>query len=1726
MSMNMLPTRRLAILVSLLVSLGTGPILFGQSDTISATSNNDAEALIRDIFLGGGQCFEVFNVELNGLAGQIGTFENGSTTIGFDSGIILSNGSVENISGPNQGFGFADADLSTSYGVVSTDPDLEILSAMEGDANPNFFDAVVLEFDFTPTLDTISFDFVFASEEYCDFSLTSFVDLFGFFISGPGINGPFTDNGINMAVVPGTTDPITAQNISPFMNPSYYLNNIPPGQIGCSLGAAAPNSDFIAFDGYTVPLVASAEVIPCETYHLRMVVADRGFDDQLDASVFLRANSFAAGLTSRITSQVTGPNAGNDSPYEGCGFTSIIFSRGDSVTTSDLVVHYDLLANSTATPGLDYMALPDSVIIPAGQLTDTIDLAFFADDITEGTEFFTIKLRNPCDCSEAELTINILEPPPVTADIVGHDKVCEGEALSLAAVPIGGIGNISYEWSNGDMDSLFNFVPVTTDTYELIISDECGSIDTVQQEVRVQAPVGTIAGDFIVCAGQETQEIPIILEDGDLFDFEVFENGSPTTFSNINTDTLFLTVNNPGTYQIGNLMADGCPGNTSGTAEVQVVTINTAIVLDSIACFGDADAGITLTPGGGAEPYEYNWVHDAGLASNNANGLDVGTYEVFISDMQGCMDTVSVSVTQPLLLELALDTITAIANCLDGGSLEGLPSGGTGPYTFNWSDGETAALNQNMPAGDYTLNINDSNGCMTSISSAITADTIPPIVSLVLTDTLDCITNTVLLDATGSSQGGNLSYEWIAPDGSVLSPADPLQLDATVPGNYLLSITNNDSGCSQTDSLSVIEINDGLAVSIERDSDLSCILPQGELFFRDSLPGLEANWQLLDGTPLANDINSIAISAAGTYVLTVTQLSTGCTGRDTLQVTANADAPMLALTSIPDTLDCSTNEVLIDVDSGGGPGNLTYEWQGPAGGINGNNDQQDVLAIEPGLYELIATNNDNGCQDTLSYEVIQDLSDLVINPIPDTSISCAIPQIEVTASSPEPGLLAYEWFDGLGVSLVQNATIQLTAEGTYTVQVTNLDNGCFATSDVEVTADTLRPTVTALLPAELNCLNDSTSLTVDPGTNNYTYRWRNAMGETLNSTGPSQTVGEGGGYILTVTDENNGCRSSVLFEVMTDTIAPTVVLDLADTLTCLVQAVPLSSTSVTGSGNFGYTWSGPMDGIVGPTDEMGTTVQSPGDYTLEVVDLDNGCLGQAEVAVIADQISPELMALSDTTLNCFEPEVSLEGSSNSSGNLSYQWTDEDGMVVAQEATILLTSSGVYRLTLTNDDNGCTDEVVVQVDSDFENPSAEAGDNALITCSDTQVSLNGDVGEATWIPTWLDAQGNVINTGSWSLETEQAGTYTLSVQDSENGCTATDFAIVAVDQSFPSAIVQNTNLIDCFTNTAQIDATASSQGPEFSYQILNDNGTIIAENQTAIFDLATPGSYELVVIDTENDCSQSATFQVLLDQPDIVALEINDIPCGDLEGSIVFTDIQDGTAPYLYSVDGGNSFTTSPIFNALPEGEYDLVVEDANGCQASSNAIISSASGVMLSLPEQVELELLESYTLTPIVSNVGINDLVEIKWAGSNALSCVDCLNPVFTADETTFLTLSLTDNNGCTATATTLLLVDERVPVFVPNVFSPDGLDGANDFFTVFGDPARVLEVRRMQIFDRWGGQVFDRENLPINAPSAGWDGKANGTTANAGVYVYWIEVVLANGQTKILEGDVVLLK
>lgn len=270
----------------LIITLFFNIVIFNSFSQLQVTQGNTAEFYVQSIF--GGDGVEISNVKYTGIEMyQIGEFSNGnSTNIGLDMGVIMSTGLVTSAIGPNDEY---EADeIIDELDVI--DPDLAML--LPNEWSQDQYDASILEFDFVADGNKIEFNYVFASEEYPEFVLSEFNDVFGLFISGPGINGTFTNNAMNIATIPGNNGEVAINNVNNgpdglgfnASNPQYFKDN----------GTGSnPAGTTIRYNGFTVPLAAEADVIPCETYHIKIAITDVG-DDWLDSGIFLEGNSFSS----------------------------------------------------------------------------------------------------------------------------------------------------------------------------------------------------------------------------------------------------------------------------------------------------------------------------------------------------------------------------------------------------------------------------------------------------------------------------------------------------------------------------------------------------------------------------------------------------------------------------------------------------------------------------------------------------------------------------------------------------------------------------------------------------------------------------------------------------------------------------------------------------------------------------------------------------------------------------------------------------------------------------------------------------------------------------------------------------------------------------------------------------------------------------------------------------------------------------------------------------------------------------------------------------------------------------------------------------------------------------------------------------------------------------------------------------------------------------------------
>lgn len=289
----------------------------------------------------------------------------------------------------------------------------------------------------------------------------------------------------------------------------------------------------------------------------------------------------------------------------------------------------------------------------------------------------------------------------------------------------------------------------------------------------------------------------------------------------------------------------------------------------------------------------------------------------------------------------------------------------------------------------------------------------------------------------------------------------------------------------------------------------------------------------------------------------------------------------------------------------------------------------------------------------------------------------------------------------------------------------------------------------------------------------------------------------------------------------------------------------------------------------------------------------------------------------------------------------------------------------------------------------------------------------------------------------------------------------------------------------------------------------------------VLEATAPGWYA-VTVTSANGCT--ATDSLYVYEVELTAqAEATDPVCpGDSSGHIRVLNWQGGEGPVRFSLNGG-TYQSQPFFPGLPAGDYTVATVDSLGCRFEQPFVLSDPPALLIDLGEDQTVYVCDSLFL-PVSANF---PLVHYQWEPVAGLSCKNCPAPLAMPLHTTVYTLFATDDRGCRALDSLLLTVLPRLDVYAPNVFRQDFSDsGENNYFALFTSKSAVL-VRRMDIFDRWGGLVFHRELLPPGAGALRWDGTdPRGDPLPEGVYVWVAELEFTDGITQFFSGDVTLLR
>ncbi len=275
------------------------------------------------------------------------------------------------------------------------------------------------------------------------------------------------------------------------------------------------------------------------------------------------------------------------------------------------------------------------------------------------------------------------------------------------------------------------------------------------------------------------------------------------------------------------------------------------------------------------------------------------------------------------------------------------------------------------------------------------------------------------------------------------------------------------------------------------------------------------------------------------------------------------------------------------------------------------------------------------------------------------------------------------------------------------------------------------------------------------------------------------------------------------------------------------------------------------------------------------------------------------------------------------------------------------------------------------------------------------------------------------------------------------------------------------------------------------------------------------TYKVTVSNDEN-CTLIDSIVLKNPSPIRTFVEVQDVRCfGEASGNITFNMTDGGTAPYLYSIDN-QTFVKENIFSKLKSNRYDLVVKDANNCIWENVKDLNQPEESYVRLGDDQIINLGQSTQIQAIVSA----DYEEIKWSDAKLSGTNLSITPLKSIE----YKVTITDKNGCEAKDAVWIYVKSEREVYAPTNFSPNN-DGYNDAFTIFAG-VDVSKIKELQVFDRWGNQVFGAIDISPNDEAQGWQGTFRGQIANQDLYIYKVVVEFIDGKSKNFSGEVSLLR
>ena len=865
------------------------------------------------------------------------SYPTASNDLQMGKGIILSSGIVDDIAAPGQFF-------ASNLLFTPGDADLDFLSAQQG--GQESYDACVVEMDVFVATDQLSFEYVFGSEEYPEFVFSpgGYNDIFAFLVSGPGIVGtPGLGGQKNIAVLPGGNNPVEINSVNNQINWEYYRNNAE----GQQLVYDGLTSDYL---GIKKTLTARTSVTPCNTYHLKLAIADRG-DNAFDSGVFV---SEIKGGTPDLKVQFA---SGIDYFIESCSGMEdvLIISLPEPLaqTTS-----FFTTVGGTATPGLDYqLNLPPVITFEPGQTQLSFPIFPLSDALVEGTETITITLSNDFGCGNVILkTITINLEDNVAVDVnSGADTllVCAGSTFQLNAT-----GAANYFWTPASAVSnpiIGNPTITPTQDITLIVTGSiasCVASDTVYIKIVDPAIELFALADTLICQGTG---VPLLAQNN------ASNTGllwTPATgLSNPTINNPIATPSTTTTYTVS-INVSGCIVKDQVTIKVDTLFFPTLTTTDTTVCqnypviLANSVLGTT----------DYQWTPAAGLSTSTISNpialpAQTTTYTLVATSANGYCDQTATVKVNVISANIAIAGPDKYEICL-GTSIplqaNATPGGGT-PVTWTPSFYAVPPVGPNTtvtPDESVTIVANyNVNGCQVFDSVHIRVDSLPDLMlRLKPAKPIYCPGDTVTLLSTTYEPANfpDIEHLWL-PDGLGQITPDSLWnlVIRTQVTDTFYRITQNHA-C--LDTAFIIVPVDSIPVIMATLSKPSICPGESVQITTIVTPDQGVKWDPPTGLSCVECKNPVA-TPMGSTQFTVTTPDANCPASASVFIEV-LPLPVLAL--LLDPIVCPGDTVQLN-NTPGEP-NTTYSWTSTPPGYTSAEAQPNIIVVESGIYAVVATN--------------------------------------------------------------------------------------------------------------------------------------------------------------------------------------------------------------------------------------------------------------------------------------------------------------------------------------------------------------------------------------------------------------------------------------------------------------------------------------------------------------------------------------------------------------------------------------------------------------------------------------------------------------------------------------------------------------------------------------------------------------------------------------------------